>query len=62
MTASLIDIITKFLGAPLITTGGFTFDFTAKKTDCQDEYFMTIRMGTLAFRDIALFFIDLMDR
>uniref|UniRef100_A0ABD2XFQ8 Guanylate cyclase n=1 Tax=Trichogramma kaykai TaxID=54128 RepID=A0ABD2XFQ8_9HYME len=53
--------ITKFLNAPLITTGGFTFDFTKKKKTCQDEYFMTIRMGNLAFRDIALFLIDILD-
>ncbi|XP_014203598.1 atrial natriuretic peptide receptor 1-like [Copidosoma floridanum] len=53
--------ISKFLGAPLITTGGFTFDFTERKADCRDEYFMTVRVGMLAFRDVALFLIDLMD-
>ncbi|XP_058797834.1 atrial natriuretic peptide receptor 1 isoform X1 [Phymastichus coffea] len=54
--------IAKFLNAPLITTGGFTFDFTEKKRVCEDEYYMTVRIGTLAFRDISLFFIDLMSR
>ncbi|KAH0950218.1 hypothetical protein HN011_005892, partial [Eciton burchellii] len=52
----------KFFGAPLITTGGFTFDFTEKKVDCKDEYFMTTRIGNLAFRDIANFFVTIMDR
>ncbi|KAF7383882.1 hypothetical protein HZH68_014639 [Vespula germanica] len=47
----------KFLGAPLITTGGFTFDFTQQKKECKDEYFMTTRVGNLAFRDIAQFLI-----
>ncbi|XP_023288557.1 atrial natriuretic peptide receptor 1, partial [Orussus abietinus] len=52
----------KFMGAPLITTGGFTFDFTERKKECKDEYFMTTRTGILAFRDIAKFFISIMDR
>jgi len=52
----------KFFGAPLITTGGFTFDFTEKKVECKDEYFMTTRIGNLAFRDIANFFVTVMDR
>ncbi|XP_026674048.1 atrial natriuretic peptide receptor 1-like isoform X2 [Ceratina calcarata] len=54
--------VVKFFGAPLITTGGFTFDFTGKKTECKDEYFMTTRIGNVAFRDIANFLITLMDR
>ncbi|XP_031787909.1 atrial natriuretic peptide receptor 1 isoform X3 [Nasonia vitripennis] len=54
--------ITKFLNAPLITTGGFTYDFTEKKVTCADEYFMTVRMGALSFRDIAFVFIDQMKR
>jgi len=52
----------KFFGAPLITAGGFTFDFTEKKVECKDEYFMTTRIGNLAFRDIANFFVTIMDR
>ncbi|KAL0132007.1 hypothetical protein PUN28_000049 [Cardiocondyla obscurior] len=54
--------VVKFLGAPLITTGGFTFDFTKKKVECKDEYFMTTRVGNLAFRDIAKFFMAIMNR
>ncbi|XP_076759178.1 atrial natriuretic peptide receptor 1 isoform X3 [Xylocopa sonorina] len=52
----------KFFGAPLITTGGFTFDFTEKKTECKDEFFMTTRIGNLAFRDLANFFIAIMNK
>ncbi|KAK0174221.1 hypothetical protein PV328_007330 [Microctonus aethiopoides] len=48
----------KFLNAPLITTGAFTFDFTEKKTACPDEYFMTTRVGSLAFRGISDVFLS----
>ncbi|XP_018358837.1 PREDICTED: atrial natriuretic peptide receptor 1-like isoform X3 [Trachymyrmex cornetzi] len=58
---AVVGRVVKFLGAPLITTGGFTFDFTEKKVDCKDEYFMTTRIGSLAFRDIAKFFVAIME-
>ncbi|XP_011693285.1 PREDICTED: atrial natriuretic peptide receptor 1-like isoform X1 [Wasmannia auropunctata] len=58
---AVVGRVVKFLGAPLITTGGFTYDFTEKKVDCKDEYFMTTRIGSLAFRDIAKFFVAIMD-
>ncbi|XP_032687891.1 atrial natriuretic peptide receptor 1-like isoform X4 [Odontomachus brunneus] len=51
----------KFFGTPLITTGGFTYDFTEKKVECKDEYFMTTRIGNLAFRDMAKFFVAVMN-
>ncbi|XP_060825092.1 atrial natriuretic peptide receptor 1-like isoform X2 [Bombus pascuorum] len=54
--------VVKFFGSPLITTGGFTYDFTEKKTECKDEYFMTTRIGNVAFRDLANFFVALMNR
>ncbi|EZA53252.1 Atrial natriuretic peptide receptor [Ooceraea biroi] len=59
---AVVGRIVKFFGAPLITTGGFTFDFTEQKVECKDEYFMTTRIGTLAFRDIANFLVTIMDR
>ncbi|XP_029671492.1 atrial natriuretic peptide receptor 1-like [Formica exsecta] len=59
---AVVGRVVKFFGAPLITTGGFTFDFTEKKIECKDEYFMTTRIGNLAFRDIAKFFVAIMDR
>ena len=60
--SAVVGRVVKFLGAPLITTGGFTFDFTEKKVDCKDEYFMTTRIGSLAFRDIAKFFVAIMEQ
>ncbi|XP_063981286.1 atrial natriuretic peptide receptor 1 isoform X3 [Diachasmimorpha longicaudata] len=54
--------VVKFLNAPLLTTGGFTFDFTNKKTECSDEYYMTTRIGGVGFRDISLAFLAVMDR
>ncbi|XP_015110011.1 atrial natriuretic peptide receptor 1 isoform X1 [Diachasma alloeum] len=54
--------VVKFLNAPLLTTGGFTFDFTNKKTECSDEYYMTTRIGSVGFRDISLAFLAVMDR
>ncbi|XP_025266897.1 atrial natriuretic peptide receptor 1 isoform X2 [Camponotus floridanus] len=59
---AVVGRVVKFFGAPLITTGGFTFDFTEKKVECKDEYFMTTRIGNLAFRDIAEFFVTIMNR
>ncbi|XP_036142551.1 atrial natriuretic peptide receptor 1 isoform X2 [Monomorium pharaonis] len=59
---AVVGRFVKFLGTPLITTGGFTFDFTEKKIECKDEYFMTTRIGNLAFKDIAKFFVAIMDR
>lgn len=60
--SAVVGRVVKFLGAPLITTGGFTFDFTEKKVECKDEYFMTTRIGSLAFRDIAKFFVAIMEQ
>ncbi|XP_046971837.1 atrial natriuretic peptide receptor 1 isoform X2 [Vanessa cardui] len=55
--------ITKFLGntgTPLVTTGGFTFDFVNPKQTCQDEFYMMVRAGPLGFKDLAYFLIDVM--
>ncbi|KAL0818845.1 hypothetical protein ABMA28_008165 [Loxostege sticticalis] len=55
--------ITKFLGStgtPLITTGGFTFDFVKPKQTCEDEFYMMVRAGPVGFKDLAYFLIDLM--
>nr|XP_026500135.1 atrial natriuretic peptide receptor 3 [Vanessa tameamea] len=55
--------ITKFLGntgTPLVTTGGFTFDFVNPKQTCHDEYYMMVRAGPLGFKDLAYFLIDVM--
>ncbi|CAK1545473.1 unnamed protein product [Leptosia nina] len=55
--------ITKFLGnsgIPLITTGGFTFDFVTPKQTCDDEFYMLVRTSPLGFKDMAYFIIDVM--
>ncbi|XP_050354958.1 atrial natriuretic peptide receptor 1 isoform X2 [Nymphalis io] len=55
--------ITKFLGntgTPLVTTGGFTFDFVKPKQTCHDEFYMMVRAGPLGFKDLAYFLIDVM--
>ncbi|KAI4498918.1 hypothetical protein M0802_006093 [Mischocyttarus mexicanus] len=53
--------VVKFFGAPLITTGGLTFDFTEPKKECNNEYFMTTRVGTVSFREISKIFIKIMN-
>ncbi|CAG9568152.1 unnamed protein product [Danaus chrysippus] len=55
--------IAKFLGntgTPIVTTGGFTFDFVKPKQTCQDEFYMMVRAGPLGFKDLAYFLIDIM--
>ncbi|KAG8224597.1 hypothetical protein J437_LFUL009439 [Ladona fulva] len=41
-----------FWNIPLLTAGGFTYDFTNPKTDPDSEYYMLTRLG-MSFRDIA---------
>ncbi|XP_047986095.1 atrial natriuretic peptide receptor 1-like isoform X2 [Leguminivora glycinivorella] len=55
--------IAKFLGStgtPMLTTGGFSFDFSEPKQNCSSEYYMLVRAGTVGFKDIAFFLIDVM--
>ncbi|XP_031626434.1 atrial natriuretic peptide receptor 1-like isoform X1 [Contarinia nasturtii] len=47
-------------GTPLLTVGGFTYDFVQNKTTCEDEYHMLIRVGLLSFQTIADFTVDIM--
>ncbi|KAF5305793.1 hypothetical protein FQA39_LY09129 [Lamprigera yunnana] len=46
-------------GMPIITPGGFVFDFTKKKTECVDEMYMVINSGLVDYRSFAEFFIKL---
>lgn len=48
-------------GTPLITVGGYTFDFVQNKTTCENEYHMLIRVGLLSFQTIADFMVDIMN-
>lgn len=47
-------------GTPLITVGGYTFDFVQNKTTCENEYHMMVRVGLLSFQTIADFTVDIM--
>lgn len=49
-------------GMPVITPGGFTSDFTKKKTTCSNEYFMTVNSGPTDYRSFGEFFHLIMDR
>lgn len=48
-------------GTPLITVGGYTYDFVQNKTTCDNEYHMLIRVGLLSFQTIADFMVDIMN-
>lgn len=55
--------IAKFVGIdgmPVLTPGGFVFDFTKQKMTCQDEYYMVINSGLVDYRSFAEFFHLLM--
>ncbi|XP_069361900.1 atrial natriuretic peptide receptor 1-like isoform X2 [Maniola hyperantus] len=55
--------IAKFLGStgtPILTTGGFSFDFVESKQTCHDEFYMMVRAGPVGFKDLAYFLIDVM--
>ncbi|CAG9131059.1 unnamed protein product [Plutella xylostella] len=61
ITYSSVARITKFLGGtgtPILTTGGFTFDFVKPKQTCDDEFYTLVRTGMLGFKDMAYFIIS----
>lgn len=48
-------------GTPLITVGGYTFDFVQDKLTCDSEYHMLVRVGLLSFETIAEFTVNIMN-
>lgn len=61
-TAS-VSRIAKFLhmhGTPIVTTGGYSFDFEKAKQSCADEYFMLTRVGLVSYQTIAEMMVSLM--
>lgn len=48
-------------GTPLITVGGYTFDFVQNKMTCDSEYHMLVRVGLLSFETIAEFMVNIMN-
>nr|XP_022915444.1 atrial natriuretic peptide receptor 2 isoform X2 [Onthophagus taurus] len=54
--------IVKYLkpyGTPLITPGGFVFEFTADKSTCADEYYLMANSGALDYVSITQFIVSL---
>lgn len=52
----------KFWNAPLLTTGGFTNDFSMDKRDPKSKYFLLVRTGTLAFQALADMVVSVLNR
>lgn len=48
-------------GTPLLTVGGYTFDFSQNKTTCDNEYHMLLRVGLLSFQTISDFMVQIMN-
>lgn len=58
-----VSRIAKFLhmyGTPILTTGGYSFDFEKPKQTCADEYFMLTRVGLVSYQTIAEMMVSLM--
>ncbi|KAK9890315.1 hypothetical protein WA026_010417 [Henosepilachna vigintioctopunctata] len=49
-------------GTPVITPGGFSFDFTKTKSSCKDEFYMLVNSGPADFASYAEFFHLILDR
>lgn len=47
-------------GTPLLTSGGYVFDFVKRKATCADEYHLLVRTGLLSFQAISEFMVDVM--
>lgn len=65
MFPASVSRIAKFLhmhGTPIVTTGGYSFDFEKPKQSCSDEYFMLTRVGLVSYQTIAEMMVSLMFR
>ncbi|XP_022162984.1 atrial natriuretic peptide receptor 2 isoform X2 [Myzus persicae] len=58
----LVARMIKFWNAPLLTTGGFTNDFSLDKQDPKSKYFLLVRTGTLDFQDIGDVVVSVLKR
>ncbi|XP_025194365.1 atrial natriuretic peptide receptor 1 [Melanaphis sacchari] len=58
----LVARMIKFWNAPLLTTGGFTNDFSLDKRDPKSKYFLLVRTGMLDFQDIADVVVSVLNR
>ncbi|XP_049814031.1 uncharacterized protein LOC126260736 [Schistocerca nitens] len=57
---TVVARMVKFWGVPLLTAGGMTFDYARPKQGCEDEFYLLVRIGTVSFREMAHFVIDIM--
>lgn len=48
-------------GTPLLTSGGYVFDFVKQKTTCTDEYHLLVRTGLLSFQAVSKFMVEVME-
>lgn len=62
VSADLVARMIKFWNAPLLTTGGFTNDFSLDKRDPKSKYYLMVRTGTLDFQDIADVVVNVLHR
>ncbi|XP_060537120.1 atrial natriuretic peptide receptor 2-like isoform X2 [Cylas formicarius] len=51
-----------FSGIPLLTPGGFTFDFTVKKRETSDEMYLLVNSGSVDYASYAEFVHLIIDR
>lgn len=57
---AVVARMAKFWGVPLVTGGGMTLDYTYRKQDCADEYYMLVRTSQMSFRDLSYMIIAAM--
>lgn len=55
LCSATIGRIAKYMDAPLITPGGFSFDFTDQKTRFSDEFFLMVNSGLADTRSYGEF-------
>lgn len=60
--AATIGRMAKYMDAPLITPGGFSFDFTNRKTQFSDEFFLLVNSGLADIRSFSEFFLIIANR
>ena len=53
--------LVKFWNVPLITAGGFSYDFTKPKTNPENEFYMTTRTG-FSFAGIATTISEILNK
>ncbi|XP_049814033.1 atrial natriuretic peptide receptor 3-like [Schistocerca nitens] len=59
---AVVARMAKFWGVPLVTGGGMTLDYTYKKQDCDNEYYMLVRTSQMSFRDLSYMIIAAMQQ